>query len=274
MATRLKTYPIAPQDGDYTLTRETANDFVTAANQYGVDPCWLLGLLMTESGNVNRYYAERWGGVGIFEVRQMIDNVVTRLGGAKPVLQQTINQAWPDISFGRSQAIVAYHPEFLKLTPEERYTPESLPDHNGVDAASAIGTVEAVLAVRLWCFNNPTDDLRLAAKKFSEKLLQTGGDVLGACVAYNAGSDRRGDARWMERYSSHVERYTENLAVAERYRDEGPDTVQAAAALGGLWGIANLMEPLAPEYARQQRIFVQSVKAVLNELLPEGSKVP
>lgn len=274
---RLKTQPDNPQPEDFQLSNQTKGEIEAAAAEYKIDPVHFLGLLMSETSNLNPS-AERWGIIVLTYVREAVSAYYDGKSGSAERLQEIINQAWPDISFGRSQSIVAYHPVFLATAPQERYTQQGLADFRasgGQDAAQGTANIRAVIAVRDWAFKNPFQDLRLAAQKFAGCIERSGADdPLGACVIYNAGSDRRGDSEWMADWGENVRRYAENLARAEAYRLRGADPSRAARALGGLWGLGNAMMGLSSEKGNEQHAYVLALKEEINALLPEEERIP
>ena len=84
-----------------TEGRDITNDIVNAARAHDLNPLHLLALLIAESGLNPR--AERWGYWLPDVARQHISN----RDWAR--LQELIDEAWPDISFGYSQHTCLYH---------------------------------------------------------------------------------------------------------------------------------------------------------------------
>lgn len=194
-----------------------------AAGSANIDPIALLALLKAESG-LNGH-AERVG----YATEAFAQHLLWYTRGDRSQadrLQQLIDDAWPDISFGYSQRIVLYH--------EEGDRTQSL---------------ENVLAVRKAVFEGPVDDIHAAAHKLSDaKTRSSDNSYLGALVVYNAGSDRRNDPDWLSRWAGNVAAYQAALDWAEQYRDEveapQPTQPELVQHLDELWGLANELEQL------------------------------
>ena len=148
----------------------------------------LLALLRAESGLNPR--AERWGA----RTGQAQAFIVAADDAA---LGELIAVVWPDLGFGYSQRVVAFH-ERGDRTP----------------------TVRNCLAVREWVFGHPDEDIQAAAQRLVGCFRHPtcDGSALSALCIYNAGSDRRGDAAWMGRWAGNVASYEVALAWAEGYR--------------------------------------------------------
>lgn len=215
---------------------DITHDLVRASEQHGIDPVHLLALLFAESGGLNPR-AERWGSWNLETVWDHINNHDWES------LQEIINDAWPDISFGCSQHIVLFH-------------------YHGDRTKSWLN----VLNVRSHVFANPIENIYEAAKKLSSCFSGSkDGSALGAMVVYNAGSDRRDDPVWMAAWQQNVRAYQRSLARAENYRDAGGDEdvnkAEISRSLGVIWGIAELLEQLKSEYSKELKDAVIAIKA-------------
>lgn len=209
-------------------------DLGRAALAHRIDPIHLLALLFAESGGLNPR-AERWGSWNLETVWRHINNHDWER------LQEIINDAWPDISFGMSQHIVLYH-------------------YHGDRTKSWLN----VLNVRSYVFANPIENIYEAAKKLSSCFNGSkDGSALGAMTVYNAGSDRRDDPVWMAAWAQNVRAYQRALARAENYRSDGGDAVDKAEisrSLGVIWGIAEILQTLKSEFAKELKDAVASIK--------------
>lgn len=112
-------------------------------------------------------------------------------------LQALINEAWADVSFGYSQRIVLFH-----------------------DTGDRSRSVENCLAVREHVFGDPDEDIDAATRRLAGCFQHAtcDGTPLSAMIVYNAGSDRRSDPEWMERWRGNVASYQRALQQAEGYR--------------------------------------------------------
>ena len=186
-----------------------------AATAAAVDPVHLLALLKAESG-LNRK-AQRVGGYEInneFWKRFLWWERGDASQGAE--LQRLLNDAWPDISFGFGQQIVLFH-----------------------YAGDRSGTLENVLAVRDEVFKHPEANIADAASRFRNGIDRSlDGTALGGMVVYNAGSDRRNDAEWMERWAGNVASYQVALEWAEDFRTSNDPEPSLVEHLDQLWGVA------------------------------------
>lgn len=137
--------------------------------------------------------AERWG-------RFTQDARAALAAGNTARLQEIIDRAWPDVSFGYAQRIVLYH-----------YHGDRSP------------RVENVLRVRQHVFDHPEEDLLHMARMLAnclararrEDISLVGGDeLLGALVIYNAGHFPPRDRPYWQTHGQNVERYRRALGDA------------------------------------------------------------
>lgn len=162
-----------------------------AAVEQGLDPVWLLALVLAESGLNPR--AERWG-------RETAEAQAAIERQDWPTLTGIIGRAWPDISFGYSQRIVLYH-----------------------DYGDRSPSVNNCLAVRDHVFANPAEDIDAAAARLAAGIARSNdGSVLGGMIVYNAGRDRRDDPAWLASWAGNVAAYERALETAQGYADAGP----------------------------------------------------
>ena len=166
---------------------------VASARTATIPPELLLGCLMAESELDAR--AERYG------VNALTARVKAAIAANDRItLQQLLPQAGNDISFGLGQRVVIFH-----------------------YFGNRQNTVDNVLAVRAHVFANTDEDVLEAAKFLTSTLQQAragnlssvqGDELLGACVAYNAGHyPTPTESYWQERAST-VARYRDKLAIA------------------------------------------------------------
>ena len=182
-----------------------------AASVVGLDPIALLALLKAESSL--RRKAQRFGLV----TNEFLQRLMWYEHGdhsQEAELQRLLNDAWPDVSFGFGQQIVLYH---------------YAGDHSA--------NLENVLAVRKEVFDHPEINIANAADRLASYIPRSlDGTVLGGMVVYNAGSDRRDDPVWMERWAGNVATYEEALEWAEGFRESiEPGLLEH---LDQIWGVA------------------------------------
>ncbi|HEX8967637.1 MAG TPA: hypothetical protein VF937_07150 [Chloroflexota bacterium] len=151
----------------------------------------VLACAMAESGLNPR--AERWG----TQTRAALAAISS---GDHAQLQQIIDSAWADVSFGYGQRIVLYH-----------------------YAGNRSASVDNVLAVRQQVFDNPDQDLMQLAAYLGPALTRArdadlspcGGDeLLGALIIYNSGSMHPPGDPWWTTWQQNVRNYTDNLVQA------------------------------------------------------------
>lgn len=162
-----------------------------------------LGCALAESGLDPR--AERWGqrnaeaklalqGLGLLVETEGSPMTPDE---ARALLEDVVDTEWPDLSWGYSQRIAAYH-----------------------WAGDRSATVDNCLAVRSAVLADPERDLVEMSWKLrgclevvlEEDLRWVGGDpLLGALVVYNAGHLPGLEEDWWRRYASHVASYRISL---------------------------------------------------------------
>ena len=174
---------------------DIADLLVSASGAAGIPTALLLGCLMAESELDAR--AERWGPAALTAQAKaaLANDDLQRLRAIIPL-------AGNDISFGLGQRIVKFH-------------------YHGNGQL----TLENILDVRQFVFDNTDTDVREAARLLAScltnagqaDLTPVGGDrLLGACVAYNNGHvPPPGDAYWTARAAT-VGRYAEKLQQARQ----------------------------------------------------------
>lgn len=120
-------------------------------------------------------------------------------------LQEIINDAGLDVSFGMSQRILAYH-----------------------DIGDRSITVDNAVYVRDWVFTHPGEDIYAAASRYANCLSRTqyydlsmvdGDPILGGLVIYNAGSLKPPGDPWWVRWQGNVNNYRWALQEAQNMID-------------------------------------------------------
>ena len=139
--------------------------------------------------------ADRWG-----REPAAAKTAIVRLpdADARQTLQEIIDRAWPDVSFGYSQRIVRYH-----------------------DLGDRSATVDNCLTVRAAVFADPDEDLRALAQRLATHWATAqslaandrlpaelgGSSHLGALVIYNAGHLPESGSPWWTTWAGNVASY-------------------------------------------------------------------